>query len=135
MRLALIRRPTPALWLLALFARLAALWAGATTIPGGWFEPWNPNMMDLDVYRRTGEFLLQGTDIYAKGAYLPWIYPPFAALFTADGWIDPELVHGHQGKGFGVRVIAANAQDERAIAIENNSFANLGHDIDRKVEG
>lgn len=61
---------------------LAALWAGATTIPGGWFEPWNPNMMDLDVYRRTGEFLLQGTDIYAKGAYLPWIYPPFAALFT-----------------------------------------------------
>ncbi|MBK9361941.1 MAG: AI-2E family transporter [Rubrivivax sp.] len=28
MRLALIRRPTPALWLLALFASLAALWAG-----------------------------------------------------------------------------------------------------------
>lgn len=69
-----------ALW--AIPPMLAALWAGATTIPGGWFEPWNPNMMDLDVYRRTGEFLLQGKDIYAKGEYLPWIYPPFAALFT-----------------------------------------------------
>lgn len=68
--------------LLATAPMLAALWTGATTIPGGWFEPWNPNMLDLDVYRRTGEFLLQGTDIYAKGEYLPWIYPPFAALFT-----------------------------------------------------
>lgn len=61
--------------------------------------------------------------------------PAERRLFTADGWIDPELVYGHQGKGFGIRVICANAQDERAIAIENNSFANLGLDIDRKVEG
>jgi hypothetical protein len=56
-------------------------------------------------------------------------------LFTSDGWIDPELVHGHQGLGFGVRIIAANADDEREIAIVNNSFAHLAQDIDRTVEG
>jgi alpha-1,2-mannosyltransferase len=38
-------------------------------------------MIDLDVYRRTGSMLLAGQDFYvAEG--LPWIYPPFAALFT-----------------------------------------------------
>lgn len=61
---------------------LAALWAGGTTIPGGWFEPWDPAMIDLDVYRRTGELLLQGKDFYTVEAWLPWIYPPFPALLT-----------------------------------------------------
>nr|WP_269779118.1 glycosyltransferase 87 family protein [Propioniciclava soli] len=38
-------------------------------------------MIDLDVYRRAGEGVLAGTDIYdAEG--LPWIYPPFAAFFA-----------------------------------------------------
>lgn len=55
-------------------------------------------------------------------------------LFTSDGWIDPELVFGHQGTGVGIRVVAANARDERAIVIEGNSFANLGQDVERTVE-
>lgn len=55
-------------------------------------------------------------------------------LFTAEGWRDPELVHGHQGRGFGIRIICANAADPSAIAIEANSFANMAYDIDRRVE-
>lgn len=55
-------------------------------------------------------------------------------LFTADGWIDPELIHGHQGRGFGVRILCANALDQTAIAIEANSFANLGSEVERRVE-
>lgn len=55
-------------------------------------------------------------------------------LFTAEGWIDPELVHGHQGRGFGIRILSANALDEAEIAIEANSFANMGEEIDRQVE-
>ncbi|MFV0406098.1 MAG: glycosyltransferase 87 family protein [Propioniciclava sp.] len=59
----------------------AALWAGAITIGGGSFDPWAPAMIDLDVYRRTGSRLLAGENIYVADG-LPWIYPPFAALFT-----------------------------------------------------
>lgn len=68
-----------ALWSLAPLA--AAAWIGAITLPGGTFDPWEPAMIDLDVYRRTGALLLQGQDFYAAEG-LPWIYPPFAALFT-----------------------------------------------------
>ena len=35
--------------LLALPPFGAALWAGAMTIPGGVFDPWDPAMIDLDV--------------------------------------------------------------------------------------
>ncbi len=66
-------------WFLPPF--VAALWAGATTITGGSFDPWRPAMIDLDVYRRTGSILLGGGDFYAAEG-LPWIYPPVAALFT-----------------------------------------------------
>lgn len=71
-----------ALWWLAWCVPpfLAATWTGATQI-GGSLDPWQPWMIDLDVYRRTGSMLLAGQDFYvAEG--LPWIYPPFAALFT-----------------------------------------------------
>ncbi|MDO5533194.1 MAG: glycosyltransferase 87 family protein [Propionibacteriaceae bacterium] len=60
---------------------LSSLWIAAVTIPGGSFVPWEPAMIDLDVYRRTGALLLEGRDFYAAEG-LPWIYPPFAALFT-----------------------------------------------------
>lgn len=59
----------------------AALWTGATQI-GGSLDPWQPMMIDLDVYRRTGDNLLAGRDIFEAQGQLPWIYPPFAALFT-----------------------------------------------------
>ena len=71
------------LWglLLLLPPLVSGLYIAAVTIPGGSFVPWEPAMIDLDVYRRTGSMLLQGQDFYvAEG--LPWIYPPFAALLT-----------------------------------------------------
>lgn len=68
--------------LLALAPMLVALWAGATTIPGGVFYPWAPAMIDLDVYRRTGELVLHGQDFYNVEAWLPWIYPAFPALLA-----------------------------------------------------
>jgi hypothetical protein len=61
-------------------------------------------------------------------------HPGERRLFTADGWIDPELIHGHQGRGFGIRILCANALDERTIAIEANTIANLGQAIDRRPE-
>lgn len=67
------------LWFLPPLA--AGLCIAAVTIPGGSLMPWAPAMIDLDVYRRTGEMLLAGRDIYVADG-LPWIYPPFASLFT-----------------------------------------------------
>lgn len=66
-------------WFLPPF--VAGLWVGATTIPGGTAMPWRPNMIDLDVYRRTGSMILAGQDFYRADG-LPWIYPPFASFFT-----------------------------------------------------
>ncbi|MEN0072052.1 MAG: glycosyltransferase 87 family protein [Propionicimonas sp.] len=60
---------------------LAAFYVGGAQIPGGQVWPWQPGMIDLEVYRRTGSLLLAGQDFFnAEG--LPWIYPPFAALLT-----------------------------------------------------
>jgi alpha-1,2-mannosyltransferase len=52
---------------------------------GGTLRPWNPQMIDLDVYRRAGALLLSGaTDIYsAPNGELPFLYPPFAAVMGA----------------------------------------------------
>ncbi len=66
---------------LAIPPLLAALYVAGTQIPGAVLWPWHPGMIDLDVYRRTGQLLLQGQDFFnAEG--LPWIYPPFGALLT-----------------------------------------------------
>lgn len=69
-----------ACWLFAL-PMLAGLWAAATTF-GGSLEPWEPRMVDLDVYRRAGGQLLAGTPIYDDGSTLPFLYPPLAALLA-----------------------------------------------------
>ena len=58
---------------------LAALYVAGTQIPGSTLWPWRPGMIDLDVYRRTGQLLLAGQDFFNADG-LPWIYPPFAAL-------------------------------------------------------
>lgn len=61
----------------------AALYAGATEIADGQFLPWKPVMIDLDVYIRTAGLVLQGKDFYnVDGAWLPWLYTPFAALLA-----------------------------------------------------
>ncbi len=66
---------------------LAALYVGGTQIPGGTLWPWHPGMIDLDVYRRTGQLVLSGGDFFAAEG-LPWIYPPFAALLTVPfAWV------------------------------------------------
>jgi len=73
--------------LLLLPPMLAALYVGGTQIPGGTLWPWNPGMIDLEVYRRTGELVLSGGDFFAAEG-LPWIYPPFAALLTVPfAWV------------------------------------------------
>lgn len=77
------------LWFIPPFA--AALWVGAITITGGSFDPWAPAMIDLDVYRRTGDLVLTGGDIYDTDG-LPWIYPPFAALFAVPLAVVPQGV-------------------------------------------
>ena len=61
---------------------LAAAYIGGTQIPGSTLWPWHPNMIDLDVYQRTGQTLLAGGDIFDSAGLLPWIYPAFAALLT-----------------------------------------------------
>lgn len=60
----------------------AALWAGATAIANGSFSPWQPVMIDMDVYRRTAELFLVGGDIYHVPDALPFIYPPIAAVLS-----------------------------------------------------
>ena len=72
---------------MAVVPLLAALYVGGTQIAGGTLWPWNPGMIDLDVYRRTGLLVLSGGDFFnAEG--LPWIYPPFAALLTVPfAWV------------------------------------------------
>lgn len=62
----------------------AGLYAGATEIADGSFWPWRPVMIDLDVYVRTAERVIAGKDFYSiPGDWLPFIYPPFAALLSA----------------------------------------------------
>jgi alpha-1,2-mannosyltransferase len=68
--------------LLILVPLLAAYYIGGTQIPGSTLWPWHPNMIDLDVYQRTGQKLLNGGDIFDAAGQLPWIYPAFAALLT-----------------------------------------------------
>ncbi len=72
--------PTPARALGMVPPLVAGVWVGATAI-GGSLDPWQPWMVDLDVYRRTGALVLAGQDFYAAEG-LPWIYPPFAALLA-----------------------------------------------------
>jgi alpha-1,2-mannosyltransferase len=79
-------RPAPArVWTvrvaLALPPALAAFWVAGTQVHGGPVWPWHPAMADLEVYRRTGQLLLSGGDIFHTDGLL-WIYPGFAALFT-----------------------------------------------------
>ncbi len=60
----------------------AALYSGATEIADGSFWPWKPVMIDLDVYLRTAQLVLEGKDFYNVQAWLPWLYTPFAALLA-----------------------------------------------------
>ena len=75
--------------ILAIPPIFAALWSGATAIANGAFSPWEPLMIDMDVYRRTGEIYLQGGDIYDVPGQLPFIYPPIAAVLSLPfTWLD-----------------------------------------------
>ena len=51
--------------------------------------PWQPGMIDLEVYRGTGELVLSGGDIFDAEGQLPWIYPGFAALLTVPFAVVP----------------------------------------------
>jgi alpha-1,2-mannosyltransferase len=75
--------------LLILVPLLAACYIGGTQIPGSTLWPWHPNMIDLDVYQRTGQKLLAGGDIFDAAGQLPWIYPAFAAMLTVPFAVIP----------------------------------------------
>ncbi len=80
-----------ACWLFAL-PMLAGLWAGATTFGGGSFHPWDPMMVDLDVYLRAGRQVLAGEPFYDEGSALPFLYPPVAALLAVPMTLLPLTV-------------------------------------------
>lgn len=82
---------------------LAALYVAGTQIPGSTLWPWRPGMIDLDVYRRTGQLLLAGQDFFNADG-LPWIYPPFAALLTV-----PFAVVGVEAAAIGWLVLCVGA--------------------------
>jgi len=71
---------------------LIALYVGATTFPGGTLIPWHPNMVDLDVYRRTGSVLLAGGNFYDLSGPLQFLYPPFAAVLAVPLTVLPATV-------------------------------------------
>ncbi len=71
---------------------LAALYIGGTQIPGSTLWPWHPNMIDLEVYQKAGQRLLNGADIFDAAGQLPWIYPAFAALLTIPFAVVPFVV-------------------------------------------
>ena len=63
---------------------LAGLLVIGTQIPGSTLVPWDPHMIDLDVYQRAARDLWAGRDFFTTpDGTLPWIYPPFAALLAA----------------------------------------------------
>lgn len=96
-----------ALWvLLALPPLLAAFFVGGTDIGGGSVFPWDPRMVDFEVYRRTGELVLTGGHIFATEG-LPWVYPPFAALLAALLALPPWPVITALWVGAGVAAMAA----------------------------
>jgi alpha-1,2-mannosyltransferase len=61
---------------------IVALYVGATTFPGGTFIPWDPIMVDLEVYRRAGFVLLAGGNFYDLPGQLQFLYPPLAAVLA-----------------------------------------------------
>jgi len=74
---------------------IAALVVVPFVKPGGTLWPWRPSMVDLDVYRYTGEVLLNGGDILTArtpGDWLAFIYPPFAALLCVPLVVVPHTL-------------------------------------------
>jgi alpha-1,2-mannosyltransferase len=69
-----------------------ALYVGATTFGGGSFIPWDPIMVDLDVYRRAGSVLLSGGNFYDLPGPLQFLYPPVAAVLAVPLALLPSTV-------------------------------------------
>ena len=93
--------------LIAALPLVTGLYIGAVTFPGGSMLPWNPVMVDLDVYRRAGQALLDGEDIYNIPGRLPFLYPPFAALLAVPLALLPPTVVQIGWTGAGVLAILA----------------------------
>jgi alpha-1,2-mannosyltransferase len=69
-----------------------ALYVGATTFDGGSFIPWDPIMVDLEVYRRAGSVLLSGGNFYDLPGPLQFLYPPVAAVLAVPLALLPSTV-------------------------------------------
>ncbi|NYE69995.1 glycosyltransferase 87 family protein [Microlunatus parietis] len=69
-------------FLISLPAILIGLYVGSTTFRGGTLFPWDPVMVDLEVYRLAGRTVLEGGDPYHLPGSLPFLYPPIAALLA-----------------------------------------------------
>ncbi|MBA3020398.1 glycosyltransferase 87 family protein [Propionicimonas sp.] len=74
--------------LLALAPLLAGFYVAAVDIADGSLVPWDPRMVDFEVYRRTAELVLAGADIFNVDG-LPWVYPPFAAVLAVPLALPP----------------------------------------------
>ncbi|MDR3070899.1 MAG: DUF2029 domain-containing protein, partial [Propionibacteriaceae bacterium] len=85
-----VRRPAaswPAVAIATAVAFAGAVVVAGFEIPGSQLWPWQPAMIDLDVYRRTGTSVIAGQD-FMNADGLPWIYPPFAAFFAVPlAWL------------------------------------------------
>lgn len=71
---------------------LVALLVVPFVITGGHLLPWDPAMIDLDIYRLAVQDMLAGHDMYATtspGWGLYFIYPPLAALLMIPLTIGP----------------------------------------------
>lgn len=58
--------------------------------------------------------------------YSDWGY---GKLYLASGWRDPELKEPHQGAGRGIRIMAANADDEQEIVITGNLISGVSEKL------
>jgi len=78
-------------FVICLLPVLAGLWIGATEF-GGRLVPWQPDMVDLEVYLQAARTLLAGGDFYELPGRLQFLYPPLAAVLSVPLALLPTVI-------------------------------------------